>query len=179
MMEEKKLTDEEIVKALECLAGHKACDLCKYDDLAMQDGERTCVNIVAEEAIDLIHRLQTEIKRLKENNANQVRMRCDMQRKFDDLQNLCIEQKEEIERLKSFIDFRTANVMCDKCKEQTVKDTQKEILQGIYKWLNQAISFSYDVSVKGSLHYGGKNKAFHEVKELVEQVAKSKGVEVE
>lgn len=68
-MEEKKLTDEEIVKALECLAGHKACDLCKYDDLAVQDGERTCVNIVAEEAIDIIHRLQNENARLTIENA--------------------------------------------------------------------------------------------------------------
>lgn len=42
--------------------------------------------------LDFIHRLQ-------ENNANQVRMRCDMQRKFDDLQTLCTEQKAEIERL--------------------------------------------------------------------------------
>ena len=95
-MEEKKLTDEEIVKAWElCLKEGPWCRQCPYilkgiNCLNSQHGIDT---------LDLIHRLQEENKRLKENNANQVRMRCDMQRKFDDLQNLCIEQKEEIERL--------------------------------------------------------------------------------
>ena len=37
------------------------------------------------------------------------------------------EQKAEIERLKGFIDFKTANIMCDKCKEQAVKDTARAI----------------------------------------------------
>lgn len=65
-------------------------------------------------------------------------------------------------------------------KDDTDKDTAKEILQGFYKWLNQAISDSYDKSVKGSYAYqGGRNNAFHEVKNLVKKVAESKGVEVE
>lgn len=83
-MEEKKLNDEEAIKLLETFANDN--EICGTKSLSRL-------------ALDLIHRLQTEIKRLKENNANQVRMRCDMQRKFDDLQNLCIEQKAEIERL--------------------------------------------------------------------------------
>ena len=159
------------------------------------------------------------------------------------LQTELKELKAENERLKSFIDFKTANVMCEKCKEQIIKaeterltaeinqrremmhrmdcnyatelqknvelqkqvdelksalsdtikrneelieeneqaakDTAKEILEGFIKWLNQAISESYDKSVKGSIHYGGKNSAFHEVKELVKRVAESKGVKVE
>ena len=159
------------------------------------------------------------------------------------LQTELKELKAENERLKSFIDFKTANVMCEKCTEQIIKaeterltaeinqrremmhrmdcnyatelqknvelqkqvdelksalsdtikrneelieeneqaakDTAKEILEGFIKWLNQAISESYDKSVKGSIHYGGKNSAFHEVKELVKRVAESKGVKVE
>jgi hypothetical protein len=47
------------------------------------------------------------------------------------------------------------------------------------KWIKQAISDSYEEAVKGSVRYGGKNTAFHEVKELVKKVAESKGVEVE
>lgn len=61
---------------------------------------------------------------------------------------------------------------------QAVKNTAKEILQGFDKWLNQAISDSYNKSVCGSMHHGGRNSAFHEVKELVKKVAESKGVEV-
>lgn len=30
--------------------------------------------------------------------------------------------KAENERLKAFIDFKTANIMCDNCKQQIVKD---------------------------------------------------------
>lgn len=75
-MEEKKLTDEELVDEFEHFVKYGLC--------------REKITLV--DILDLIHRLQ-------ENNANQVRMRCDMQRKFDDLQNLCTEQKAEIERL--------------------------------------------------------------------------------
>lgn len=63
--------------------------------------------------------------------------------------------------------------------QQAVKDTVKEIFQGLNKWLKQAISDSYDKSVKGSAYEGGRNRAFHEVKDLVKKVAESKGVEVE
>jgi hypothetical protein len=87
--------------------------------------------------LDLIHRLQEE-------NGNQVRMRCDMQRKFDDLQKLCIEQKAEIERLKNFIDFKTANVMCDKCKQQGVKGTAKDLLIEFNEWINEHYDAKYD-----------------------------------
>lgn len=129
-MEEKKLTDEEIVKELinESNRG-EWCELSFID----------CVEVrVLKNALDLIHRLQIE--------------KSELQKQVDEL-------KEE--------------------RYYTEKDTAKEILQGICKWLNQSIIFSYDVSVKGSLYYGGKNSAFHEVKELVEKVAESKGVEVE
>jgi chromosome segregation ATPase len=76
-MEEKKLTDEELLGEFEHFVKYGLCR-----------GKITLVDI-----LDLIHRLQ-------ENNANQVRMRCDMQRKFDDLQTLCTEQKAENKTLK-------------------------------------------------------------------------------
>ena len=83
-MEEKKLTDEEIIKEL--INKSNRGEWCEISFI-------NCVEVrVLKNAIDLIHRLQ-------EHNGNEVRMRCDMQRKFDDLQNLCIEQKAEIERL--------------------------------------------------------------------------------
>ena len=64
--------------------------------------------------------------------------------------------------------------------EQAVKDTAKEILQGFNKWLKQGISDSYEIAVLNSDGFhGGRNRAFHEVKDLVKKVAESKGVEVE
>ena len=64
--------------------------------------------------------------------------------------------------------------------KQAVKDTAKDILQGFNKWLKQAISDSYEIAVLNSGGFnGGRNRAFHEVKDLVKKVAESKGVEVE
>ena len=111
-MEEKKFTAEDIITVLESQGGKK---------LSFLEWERL-KTVSNRHIVDLIHRLQDENKRLKENNANQVRMRCDMQRKFDDLQNLCIEQKAEIERLteeKTCENISKANPVdgftCSKC----------------------------------------------------------------
>jgi hypothetical protein len=88
----KKLTDEEIVKALEHCYHSRSCEYCYHND-ENGSGEIVCRSRLMGKTLDLIHRLQSE-------NGKQVRIRCDMQRKFDDLQTLCTEQKAEIERLK-------------------------------------------------------------------------------
>lgn len=63
-MTDKKLTDEEIIKALEyCNADRNECDKCIF--------QRECesnpfYSAVAEHALDLINRQKSEIERLKE-----------------------------------------------------------------------------------------------------------------
>ena len=59
-MSERKYTDEEIVKALECCSGigDAKCVDCPY-----HDAER-CAEASATDAIDLINRLKAEIERL-------------------------------------------------------------------------------------------------------------------
>ena len=55
-----KLTDSEIVKALECISGKAKdwdCDKCPFDCAI-------CTSFVAEKSLDLINRLQAENKRL-------------------------------------------------------------------------------------------------------------------
>lgn len=181
-MEEKKLTDEEIIKELENLA-----------------------------VIDLIHRLQSENKSLKtdlENECEEHKQFIKLAKKIDEEQKTEIErlteeldfykganreltstnemlkgyrkQVDELEKENKFENKTWCNMIEDcPMAQQAVKDTAKEILQGFMKWLNQAISNSYEKSVKGSVRYGGMNTAFHEVKDLVKKVAESKGVEVE
>ena len=61
-MESEKV--KEIKKGLECLAGHKPCDLCFYNELAEQQ-ETCCINVVAEDDIDYIYELESENKRLR------------------------------------------------------------------------------------------------------------------
>ena len=185
-MEEKKLTDEDVVKALECCSKSWDCNNCKRNK--ENNNRFICSENLLKDCLDLIHRLQAENERLTEENeyldmcgkqflADYQKCeveRAELENQVDELKELNAKYLESIE-----------SVQAGRCRlrciltEQAVKDTAKEILQGFMKWLNQAINESYDKSVKGSIHYGGKNRAFHEVKELVKNVAEEKGVEVE
>ena len=62
-MEEKKLNDEEIVKALETCMSGKGCEVCPYFENGID-----CVRRSEKDTLDLIHRLQSEIERLTEEN---------------------------------------------------------------------------------------------------------------
>ena len=58
-MPDKKLTDSEIVKALECCVNEKTCKNCAYSG-------RSCLTPLKRDTLDLINRLQAENERLKE-----------------------------------------------------------------------------------------------------------------
>ena len=58
-MTDKKLTDNEIIKALECCI-EGDCDNCHYDE------QTACNEYMKQDALDLINRLQAENERLKE-----------------------------------------------------------------------------------------------------------------
>jgi hypothetical protein len=89
-MKKNRLTDEEIIKALErCIDESMGCVGCPYHGNSCRQMDI--------DTLDLIHR-----------------------------------QKAEIERLKRYIDFKTANIMCAKCREKTIKDTAKGIFETIF-----------------------------------------------
>ena len=127
--------------------------------------------------LDLINLQKAEIERLAERDKKNVDIIHTAMNDYAELQKQVDELTEKLGKV--LLGVKIDEVLIAKGVEQAVKDTAKEILQGFNKWLKQAISDSYDKSVKGSIHYGGKNSAFHEVKELVGKVAKEKGVEVE
>lgn len=64
-MEEKKLTDEEIVKALECCAV-EPCEDC--GNCPRFTKEKLCHKANAKQSLDLIHRQNAKIERLTEEN---------------------------------------------------------------------------------------------------------------
>lgn len=218
---EKKLTDEEIVKSLVHCSSNCSCEYCYHND-EVGSGEIVCRARLMIKAIDLIHRLQDEVERLKPKKrilANRVYSNETLKRwKKEDLiehirilehnwscaeesynnavknsDKIFAEQKAEIERLteenrvvkhnmdfhrnkkfelqkqvdelteerenmereilgleeekrqlKGFIDFKTANVMCEKCKEQAVKDTSKEMSDDELKVV--ALKFIHDLT---------------------------------
>lgn len=117
---EKKLTNEEIVKAFEdekefLLKEEKRTGNAPDTQLVYIRGEAVL------KILDLIHRLQEDYSKLKERYVKVLDLN----------EKVIAEQKAEIERLKTFIDFKTANVVCEKCKQQAVKDTAKEICEMI------------------------------------------------
>ena len=77
-MEEKKLTDEEVVKALECCKQKGSKDTCKYcytcpaSAWDFEEGITECNVDLFQKTINLIHRLQAEIERLTEEKETLV-----------------------------------------------------------------------------------------------------------
>lgn len=182
-MEEKKLTDEEIIHDLEKFAS---------------DSDMNETGIYAE-ILDLIHRLQNKIKEQDkeyiELDLECRELRTNLEKELDEHEEFTKKAKAEIERLteenaelqkqvdelkeRAKIDLENERNWGKIQAKQAVKDTAKEILQELLKWLNQSISFSNGKSLNGSIQYGAMNKAYHEVKRRVKKIAESKGVEVE
>ena len=79
-MSERKYTDEEIVKALECCAINCSCDGCPADYKALDD---ICSRYIKRLALDLINRQKAEIERLNieldamRGAANSYKMHCE------------------------------------------------------------------------------------------------------
>lgn len=61
------MTDEQIIKALECCATDDGndCFQCPYCNIFFESGNGGCVNRCRKDALDLINRQKAEIERLK------------------------------------------------------------------------------------------------------------------
>jgi hypothetical protein len=143
-MEEKKLTDEEIKKALECMAGitQRDCDKCPF--LINKFCSDTKLSTAT---LDLIHRLQKENEELKSPKFASWKL------KFFNLKDELKEEREnmqavifgleedkrllqkQVDELNERIEVREKEMFevvkdCQRLtveKEQAVKDTAKEI----------------------------------------------------
>jgi hypothetical protein len=172
-MDEKKLNEEDIINGLRCMAGQKACDLCKYNDLAEQ-GDGTCMNLVAEDTLELISEQKAEIERLTEEKKELEKTVNDMSwiikiHKYCVGANHCQNRSDgEFELQKQVDELKEKQVIechgmlkgCDMVK-QAVKDTAKEIY-------DKCIAIDKSTGCKGFV-------CIEDIAELV----KCKGVEVE
>lgn len=61
------MTDEQIIKALECCATDDGddCSQCPYGNIVYKPGNGGCVNRCRKDALDLINRQRAEIKSLR------------------------------------------------------------------------------------------------------------------
>lgn len=136
-MEEKKLTDEEIVKAFEHCSHNRSCEYCLHND-EVGSGEIVCRSRLMGKACDLIHRLQSENESLKcDSHRTSWRAKFlkakkeleEYERKFEEgelvskewhdeqvghAENVIAEQRDEIERLN---DMKFTQEHCDLYKE--------------------------------------------------------------
>ena len=70
-----KLTDEQIIKSLECCSGKGSCFSCSYDK-----GSVPCTTLLINDVIDLINRQKAEIERLERIN---ITVLCNMKNTTD------------------------------------------------------------------------------------------------
>lgn len=161
MKNEKKLTDEEIVKALECCIEDdlcKACPLC---------AESRCIRKRNTLTLDLIHRLQSEHKRLTEEKNQSAETAVDALTQNIELQKKVDELKEERDTYKNAVsnESEAYDLGYALGYDIAVKDTAKEILQEL------------DLFFKGTTFRKGYE--FKNIEQKLKEIAKSKGVEVE
>ena len=127
---EKKLTDEEIVKALElCISEDCHCKNCAFHGICLADGNDTQLLV---NALDLIHRLQVENERLTEElhiKANEADWRGThlqyMDEREAELEKKNAELQKEVERLSLIAGIVNKGVAVEIVNMQETIDKQK------------------------------------------------------
>lgn len=108
-MTEHKFTDEEVMRALECLTGEpKLCRGCPYDGT---EHYPFCREHCAKDALDLINRQRAEIERLKKDNEYILMQHKFQRRPSGDCWNDVIE-KAKTEAIKEFAERLASKVNC-------------------------------------------------------------------
>lgn len=99
------MTDNEIIKALECCQSENGndCENCPYSVVVYRQGEGGCTNKLMQDALDLINRQKAELE-LKTMDINSLAS------ERDALQEMVEEQKAEIERLSKTVVDLNANL---------------------------------------------------------------------
>ena len=123
-MEEKKLTDEEIIKAFEHCA-YKArdcgCTDCSYSYF-VKDDIRCNMKQMRIDTLDLIKRLQAEIERLTEEIKSIKEMTAEQVVESEKLKQSCAEAVNSFVRLETLYKI--------KCKELEIANKKLEEVKG-------------------------------------------------
>lgn len=135
----KLLKDNDIVNALKCCQRNEVENTCAYctgcpvSDCEYE-GDLECTEYLAQEILDLIHRLQEENKDLKEERENMQAEIFGLEEEKRQLQKQVDELKDYAEDIyKKAIDREedAYSLGFDNGKKQAVKDTAKEICEMI------------------------------------------------
>ena len=116
------MTDNEIIKALECCCKNNNCDGCPLDYLTFSS---QCASELAIKSLDLINRLQSQNKDLAETVHN---LTIEKDALFDKAEEL----KAEVERLKTNLNVELENFATEydnKIKTEAYKEFAEEIFE--------------------------------------------------
>ena len=175
-MEEKKLTDEVVVKALEHCSHNRSCEYCYHND-ERGSGEIVCRSRLMGKSLDLIHRLQKENEELKSPKFASWKLKFfNLKEEFDkelsDHEEFTKKATAEIERLK--IDIKNEKNWGKIQTKQAVKDTAKEIFKNIFE------SLVFGHPAPNEEYRNGYEQALYDYDEKLRKFAKEcYGVEVE
>jgi predicted transcriptional regulator len=165
-MEEKKLTDDEIVKAyIHCVLKRGDCDNCLYDEVGC--------GVDGNDLIKIINRQKAEIERLTEEANQDTVTHIDICTQNLSLRKQNAELRKQVGELtkRNFELAEKGEKVCIAYK-QVVKDTAKEIFKEIF----ESCVFSF----KGNDDYKkGFCDALEQYDKQLRDLAKQNGVEVE
>ena len=116
-----KLTDNEIIKALECCIDCKCKECPCYKNI---EGEMYCTEIDEEEILDLINRQQAEIEKLNKARQKQaVFLGEEREQKYELIDKLS-KANTEIERLRAEADMAEgyADALVARAKSEAIKE---------------------------------------------------------
>ena len=129
-MSEKKFTDEDIVKALECCDGTYS-DYCRRKNCPYET-EGFCTEELQDDTIALINRQKAEIERLTEDNRRMKKYY--YTHDYHECHNEAI--KEFAERLKETMTTQTTDNINEPCvniiyyADETIDEIAKELTEG-------------------------------------------------
>lgn len=146
------MTDNEIIKALECCAKNNVCNECPLARDSIED----CIECLAESAFDLINRQKAEIEMLqttlfkKEDLMQMLREQkqayydelVSAKAKIERLDKLTIEQRREIDRLSDYVQYTRAEAIkefAERLKDQFSNENNTDWISNLYfpKWTAQ------------------------------------------
>ena len=88
------MTDNEIIKGLECCNDGWNCESCAFDD--EDESMSECTSKLAKAALDLIKRQQERIERLKDNLDAVLKEKADHTEAIEKFANRIVEQLEKL-----------------------------------------------------------------------------------
>lgn len=147
------MTDEQIIKAMQCVIGNVvSCSECEYRKAPLYP---ICRRMCAENALDLINRQKAKIEELRSDKIIAERHEKDARELFVGCTRQLEEAKAEIERLKKGVSFTFAIEDFESIKETIISNLDNKIKSEAIKEFAECLKSRLSkLSVRTKTHDG-------------------------